>query len=82
MKFTVKQMMKISTIFNDYMSIESDEDLKKRKMQLIDYDAFKNVFIDIQRNGKATTFIESIARYFEKFGFSVVLDEVNYLIEV
>lgn len=82
MKFTAKQMKKISTIFNDYMSIESDKDLKKRKMQLIDYNAFKDVFMDIQRNGKTTTFIENVARYFEKFGFSVMLDEVNYLIEV
>lgn len=82
MKFTAKQMKKISTIFNDYMSIESDKDLKKRKMQLVDYNAFKDVFMDIQRNGKTTTFIENVARYFEKFGFSVVLDEVNYLIEV
>lgn len=82
MKFTAKQMKKISTIFNDYMSIESDKDLKKRKMQLVDYNAFKDVFMDIQRNGKTTTFIENVARYFEKFGFSVMLDEVNYLIEV
>lgn len=82
MKFTAKQIKKISAIFNDYMSIESDKDLKKRKMQLIDYNAFKDVFMDIQRNGKTTTFIENVARYFEKFGFSVVLDEVNYLIEV
>lgn len=82
MKFTAKQMKKISAIFNDYMSIESDKDLKKRKMQLVDYHAFKDVFMDIQRNGKTTTFIENVARYFEKFGFSVMLDEVNYLIEV
>lgn len=82
MKFTAKQMKKISTIFNDYISIESDKDLKKRKMQLVDYNAFKDVFMDIQRNGKTTTFIENVARYFEKFGFSVMLDEVNYLIEV
>lgn len=80
MKMTVEQYKKISNIYHDYISIETEKDLRKRKMSLSDYDAFRDCFNEIQRNGKTETFISALADYFKKFGFTVTRRTVNYCI--
>ena len=78
------KIKKLTAIYNDYMSIETDKDLKKRKLTLAEYQAFPSVFNDYQKNrGKTRTFIDGIANYFKKYGFSVSMDEnnVNYIIQ-
>lgn len=82
MKMTSKQMVKISAIYHDYVYIENDDDLKKRKLSLSDYRAFPEIFTEIQSNGSAETFILSIANYFEKYGFTVTKKSVNYYISI
>ena len=82
MKFTAQQTRKITRIFSDYKSIESESNLKKRKLSLSDYRACEQVLDDIRYTGKAETFITSIADYCKKFGFEVKLYGVNYVISV
>lgn len=77
------KIKKLTAIYNDYVSIETDRDLKKRKLTLAEYQAFPSVFNDYQKNGETRTFVTAIADYFKKYGFSVSMDEnnVNYIIQ-
>lgn len=77
------KIRKLAAIYNDYVSIETDKDLKKRKLTLAEYQAFPSVFNDYQKNGEGRTFVAAIADYFKKYGFSVSMDEnnVNYIIQ-
>ena len=77
------KIRKLTAIYNDYMSIETDKDLKKRKFTLAEYQAFPSVFKRYQDSGEARTFVAAIADYFKKNGFSVNMDEngINYVIE-
>lgn len=77
------KIKKLTAIYNDYVSIETDKDLKKRKLTLAEYQAFPSVFKRYQDSGEARTFVTAIADYFKKYGFSVSMDEnhVNYIIQ-
>ena len=82
MKMTAKQIKKLNAIYNDYMSIDDDASLKKRKLSLSDYNAFPDIFKTIQSHGSTETFISSIADYFKKYGFNVTEKSVNYCISM
>ena len=82
MKMTAKQIKKLSAIYHDYMCIENDADLRKRKLSLSDYNAFPDIFKTIQSHGSTETFISSIADYFKKYGFTVTEKSVNYCISM
>ena len=82
MKMTAKQIKKLSAIYHDYMCIEKDTDLRKRKLSLSDYNAFPDIFKTIQSHGSTETFISSIADYFKKYGFTVTEKSVNYCISM
>lgn len=82
MKMTAKQIKKLSAIYHDYMCIENDADLRKRKLSLSDYNAFPDIFKRIQAHGSTETFISSIADYFKKYGFTVTEKSVNYCISM
>ena len=77
------KIRKLTAIYNDYMSIETDRDLKKRKLTYAEYQGFPSVFKRYQENGETHTFVTAIAEYFKKYGFSVSMDEnnVNYIIQ-
>ena len=51
MKITAKQIRKLNAIYNDYMSIDDDSSLRKRKLSLSDYNAFPDIFKAIQKYG-------------------------------
>lgn len=84
MKFTTKQHKIISTLYHDYMAIDTETDLRKQKISLSDYRAIPEIFGEVQRYGTVKCFITSIAEYFKKHGFTVELepDNVNYNISI
>lgn len=75
-------MKKISNLHCDYMSIDTVSDLQKRKLTMVDYRVIPEIAIQLQKTGKAETFITNVAKYFEKFNFKVTLADVNYVIEM
>lgn len=81
-KLSAKQIRKISNLFNDYQDIESDHDLRRRHLQLVDYQAIPELANSIQKTGEVRTFLDAVANYFKRFGFIVTMDEnnVNYII--
>ena len=80
MKITAKQIRKLNAIYNDYMSIDDDVSLRRRKLSLSDYNAFPDIFKAIQEYGSTETFVSTIAEYFKKHGFNVTEKSINYLI--
>lgn len=84
MKLTVKQHKILSTLYHDYTAIDTEADLKKRKISLADYHAIPEIFGEVQRYGTTKCFISSIAEYFKKHGFTIELepDNVNYNISI
>lgn len=58
-------------------------DLRKANLSLASYRACYTVLKDINRNGKALTFVKEIADFFKKCGFEVSFasDNINYIIE-
>ena len=81
-KITAKQIRKLNAIYNDYMSIDDDVSLRKRKLSLSDYNAFPDIFKAIQKYGSTETFVSSIAEYFKKHWFNVTEKSVNFLISL
>ena len=84
MKLTVKQYKILSALYHDYPAIDTEADLKKRKILLADYRAIPEIFGEVQRHGTTKCFISSIAEYFKKYGFIVELesDNVSYNISI
>lgn len=84
MKLTTKQHKILSTFYYDYISIDTEADLRKRKISLADYRAIPEIFGEVQRCGTVKCFITSVAEYFRKHGFTVALepDGVNYDISI
>ncbi len=72
----------LSKVYAAYQAIESDTDLRKNNLTLADYNAFPVVFEKLQRESKAKCVSESLARFFEKHGFAVNLNGVNYEISL
>ena len=77
MSFT-RLLSSLSKVYAAYQAIESDMDLRKNKLTLSDYNAFPVVFDTLQLESKAKCVSESLARFFEKNGFTVNLIGVNY----
>lgn len=80
---TAPQMRKMAALYHDYThSIENDSDLRKRHLHLIDYQAIPGLANDIQKTGEVRTFLDAVANYFKRFGFTVTMGEnnVNYII--
>lgn len=84
MKLTAKQHKILSALYHDYTAIDTEADLRKRKISLADYRAIPEIFGEVQRHGTTKCFISSIAEYFKKHGFTVELelDNVNYNISI
>lgn len=82
MKFTPTQNRKISSVYSDLNSIEHSNDLNRLKFSLNDFRTCQDVFEEIRYNGKSETFNKSVADYFKKFGFTVNLKGVNFIIAV
>ena len=84
MKRTAKQTKILSALYSDYISIDTEADLRKRKISFADYRAIPEFFGEVQRCGTVKCFITSIAEYFKKHGFTVALepDGVNYDISI
>lgn len=64
--------------------IDTETDLRKRKISFVDYLAIPEIFGEIQRCGTTKCFATSIAEYFKKYGFIVELEPegVNYDISI
>lgn len=79
---TAPQMRKMVALYHDYTHIENDSDLRKRRLHLNDYQAIPGLANSIQRTGEVRTFLDVVANYFKRFGFTVTMDEnnVNYII--
>lgn len=50
MKLTVKQYKILSALYHDYTAIDTEADLKKRKILLADYRAIPEIFGEVQRH--------------------------------
>ena len=81
-KLTVNQMRKISRLYDDYIHIDDDSDLRRRHLTLTEYEAVPGLVNAIQRTGEVKTFISGVAAYFKRFGFTVTMDNnnINYII--
>lgn len=81
-KLTVNQMRKISRLYDDYIHIDDDSDLRRRHLQLVDYQVIPELANRIQKTGEVRTFMQNVAEYFRRFGFTVTMDEnnINYII--
>lgn len=71
-------LVTLSKVYAAYNAIENHADLRKNKLTLSDYRAFPIVFDELQHNSTAKCVSESLARFFEKNGFTVNLNGVNY----
>lgn len=83
-KLTEKQMEKISGLYYDYNQIYSVNDMRIRHLQIVDYLSIPELANNIQRTGEARTFMQNVAEYFKRFGFTVTMDSnnVNYKISI
>lgn len=79
---TAPQMRKMAALYHDYTHIDNNSDLRKRRLHLNDYQAISDLANDIQRTGEVRTFLDAVANYFKRFGFTVTMGEnnVNYII--
>ena len=77
MSFT-RFLVNLSKVYAAYNAIENHVDLRKNKLTLADYRAFPVVFEKLQNESKAECVSESLAKFFEKNGFTVNLSGVNY----
>lgn len=85
MKANVKNTRKISNLYRDYSQIDSEKELKKRKITLAEYNAIAFSANELQSNGFFLTFSKAIAEYFKRFNFTVIPPhdfEINYKIEI
>lgn len=81
-KHTVKTRKLFNKIISDYKNIESDRDLTRRKLSYSDYQSLGYLLDGLRYEGKAETFIQSLASYFKKLGCQVELKTVNYEIRL
>ena len=60
MKLTAKQHKILSALYHDYTAIDTEADLRKRKISLADYRAIPEIFGEVQRqNNKVFYLINS-----------------------
>ena len=79
---TAPQMRKITSLYLDYTHIDNNSDLRNRHLQPVDYQAIPELANNIQRTKEVRTFMQNVAEYFKRFGFTVTMDEnnINYII--
>ena len=80
----IKLIKAITNVYEDYKTIEYDDDLRKRKLTLSDYNAIPTLIKELNEQKHAKTFISSVADYFKRNGFDVIMgsDGINYKIYV
>lgn len=66
-------MSKLEKITNDYKSIESINDLKKRKLTMAELHSISNILYGFHTGIKVCRNViqEAVAKYFESFGFKL-----------
>ena len=74
--------MSFKRLLAAYNAIESAADLRKHKITLADYHTFPVVFEKLHHDSRAKCVSGSLARFFEKHGFAVNLNGVNYEISL
>ena len=88
-KFTVKAssnrndfIRKLNKVYQAYMAIETDADLRKSGMTHAEWEALPEVFKKLQADGWAQTIMSGLAEFFKRNGFSIHMDKnnVNYII--
>ena len=77
-----KSIKLLNSIIYNYKEIESDKDLRTRKLSYSDYQNLGFLIDTLRYEGKANTFIKSIADYFKKLGCKVELQEIQYIISL
>jgi hypothetical protein len=85
MKMNAKNTRKISNLYHDYLQIDSEKELKKRNLTLVEYKDIAFFANELQRNGFFLTFSKAIAEYFKRFAFVVMPPhdfEINFKIEI
>lgn len=77
----IEAMKTITKAYTTLRNIENMEDLKKAKLSLSDYSAAKNIFQELSTPGNtANTFIENVAKFYERCGFLVVPNNGSFTI--
>ena len=73
---------KLNKVYQAYMAIETDADLRKSGMTHAEWEALPAVFKKLQADGWAQTVMSGLADFFKKNGFSIHMDKnnVNYII--
>ena len=77
-----------TTAYDRYKNIEDMKDLKREKLTLAEYDTVYDVLKVLSRidDSKTSTYIEAVANWFKRNGFSVVqgtgADCVNWIISI
>ncbi len=66
-------MSKLEKITNDYKSIESVADLEKRKLTMAELRSISHILYGFHTGIKVcrNVFQEAVAKYFERFGFTL-----------
>lgn len=72
----------IQRAYKELKSIDDTRSLKKNFGTFGEYYVAIDIFNDLYKYGVAYTFMEQIAKWFEKQGFVVTDRNVNYIIEV
>ncbi len=72
----------MKTMYDKINSIKTIKDLQKNGLSLSDYNAIKEVYNELYKNGLSKTFIKEVAMFYQKNGFNVSMDDykVNYII--
>ena len=87
---TLTEKINVYTMAYDrYKSIEDMKDLKREKLTLAEYNAVYDVLKTLSRiidDPKTSTYIEAVANWFKRNGFSVVqgtrVDCVSWIISI
>ena len=77
---TERQNKKLQKAIKAYESIDTNKDLSRLNLTLIDYHTIPEITARLQVYGFAETFIYNVAEWFRKQGFKVILGTVNYRI--
>ena len=78
----IEAMRAITKAYTILRSIDDDKALRKNNLTLTDYQAAKDIFSELSTPGAAAyTFMDGVAKLYEKAGFNVALKGVNYQID-
>lgn len=82
MKMTVKQMKLVSKAYNRLEAMENEQDLKRNGLTLLDYGAAIQVYNELVHRGVSETFMGDVADWFERMGFKVTRENINYEVTI